>query len=92
MKTIIIAGTIALLLSFPSIGLANNCPLGVKSSISKNDLSDDIRGGSIEVDYMSSYINTKGNKDEDIKRNQPLPKESCVIAHDFNSTTKQKLL
>lgn len=86
MKRILVAGTLAVLLSFPYIALANNCPYGVRTSITENYLT-----GEIENDHMSPHINSKAKKGKDNKKDkEPLPEESCIVVFDVKEPINSK--
>ena len=61
MKKLLAVTALAVSLGFGSLSFADTNVFGVHTPITKNEVSDQIQGSSVEKDHISFYLNATGN-------------------------------
>jgi len=68
MKRLILLGTLVLTLGFSTISFAQTYIFGVKTPIEQRAVKNEIKGGKVEMDFISF---TQNETDTHIKRDTP---------------------
>jgi len=81
MKGLILLGTLVLTFGFSTIPFAQTYIFGVKTPIEQRAVKNEIKGGKVEMDFISFYLSPKGTNTSSSYSYDHLPedKDSYVV-------------
>ena len=80
MKKLLSVSALSLALLIPSVSFADLNAFGVQTPVAKSEVSDDLKGGRVEMDFISFYISPKGeNIDTDLKQANNASEVSSLV-------------